>query len=125
MAANCGPSIDAVCHTPAVTGGSRTGAACQPASAAVTETAKVLENASSNLPARPGPPWLDDEEIALIERWIRQRAPDAGGKPAPMLVGGCDIAERGSLCRRRRERAENARIVKKKISDCASAAPAM
>ena len=34
-----------------------------------------------------GPPWLDGEEIALIERWIRQGARDAGGKPAPMPVG--------------------------------------
>lgn len=42
-----------------------------------------------SLPRMPfdGPPWLQAEEIALIERWIANGARDAAGKPAPIPVG--------------------------------------
>ncbi|MGK2924861.1 MAG: c-type cytochrome domain-containing protein [Lysobacterales bacterium] len=41
------------------------------------------------LPRMPfdGPPWLDAEEIALLEEWIRQGARDATGRPAALPVG--------------------------------------
>jgi len=34
-----------------------------------------------------GPPWLSDEDIELIERWIAQGARDAAGAPEPLPVG--------------------------------------
>jgi hypothetical protein len=41
------------------------------------------------LPRMPhdGPPYLADEDIALIETWIAQGARNAEGKPMPMPVG--------------------------------------
>lgn len=43
-----------------------------------------------------GPPWLSDEEIALIGRWIAEGARDRGGKPAPVPVGA-EVRLRGTL----------------------------
>ena len=43
-----------------------------------------------------GPPWLADDEIALIERWIAQGARDRDGKPAPIPVGAA-VRFRGTL----------------------------
>lgn len=42
-----------------------------------------------SLPRMPfdGPPWLSDEDIRLIEEWIRQGARGADGKPAPVPAG--------------------------------------
>ncbi|HEX9179259.1 MAG TPA: c-type cytochrome domain-containing protein, partial [Burkholderiales bacterium] len=34
-----------------------------------------------------GPPWLGEEDIRLIEAWIRQGARGADGRPAPIPVG--------------------------------------
>ncbi|MCB1906142.1 MAG: hypothetical protein KDH15_02135 [Rhodocyclaceae bacterium] len=34
-----------------------------------------------------GPPWLDEDEIALIERWIADGARNAKGEEAPIPVG--------------------------------------
>jgi len=34
-----------------------------------------------------GPPWLPEEDIRLIEEWIRQGAASASGAPAPIPVG--------------------------------------
>ncbi|MCB1895810.1 MAG: hypothetical protein KDF95_11200 [Rhodocyclaceae bacterium] len=34
-----------------------------------------------------GPPWLDDEDITLIERWIAGGARGADGTPAPLPIG--------------------------------------
>ncbi|BCR04433.1 c-type cytochrome [Desulfuromonas versatilis] len=34
-----------------------------------------------------GPPWLDDDQIDLIEKWIAADAPDDQGQPAPIPVG--------------------------------------
>jgi mono/diheme cytochrome c family protein len=34
-----------------------------------------------------GPPWLDDGDIRLIERWIAEGARSATGQPAPMPLG--------------------------------------
>lgn len=42
---------------------------------------------SPQMPA-DGPPFLSDEEIALIAAWIDGGARDAAGEPAPMPVGG-------------------------------------
>lgn len=43
----------------------------------------------SALPRMPfdGPPWLDDAQISLIERWIAQGARDSAGKPATPPYG--------------------------------------
>jgi mono/diheme cytochrome c family protein len=35
-----------------------------------------------------GPPWLDDDQIALIAAWINGGTRDAEGAPAPVPVGG-------------------------------------
>lgn len=43
-----------------------------------------------------GPPWLSDDEIALIRRWIAGGAPDAEGIAAPMPTGG-EVRYRGTL----------------------------
>ena len=43
-----------------------------------------------------GPPWLSEEQIALIRRWIAEGAPDAAGTPAPMPVGG-EVRFRGVM----------------------------
>ena len=42
-----------------------------------------------SLPRMPmdGPPWLADDEIALIEAWIAGGARDASGTPAPVPAG--------------------------------------
>jgi mono/diheme cytochrome c family protein len=34
-----------------------------------------------------GPPWLDEAQVALIEAWITDGAPDANGTPMPVPVG--------------------------------------
>ena len=34
-----------------------------------------------------GPPWLPEEDIALITEWVRQGARGSDGQPAPMPVG--------------------------------------
>jgi len=34
-----------------------------------------------------GPPWLAEDDIALITEWVRQGARDAEGRPAPLPVG--------------------------------------
>jgi mono/diheme cytochrome c family protein len=43
-----------------------------------------------------GPPWLDDEQIDRIRRWIEEGARDAGGNTAPMPVGR-EVRFRGVL----------------------------
>lgn len=43
-----------------------------------------------------GPPYLDAEEIALLEDWIRQGARDATGRPAALPVGA-ELRLHGSL----------------------------
>ena len=43
-----------------------------------------------------GPPWLDDEQIELIRRWIEEGARDAEGNTAPMPVGR-EVRFRGVL----------------------------
>ncbi len=42
-----------------------------------------------SLPRMPfdGPPWLEDEQVALIEDWIAAGARDERGNPAPVPVG--------------------------------------
>ena len=35
-----------------------------------------------------GPPWLSDDDIWLVEEWIRQGAKDNEGHPAPIPAGG-------------------------------------
>lgn len=42
-----------------------------------------------SLPRMPfdGPPYLPDDDIALVEEWIAQGAKDANGKPAPIPAG--------------------------------------
>ncbi len=51
-----------------------------------------------SLPRMPfdGPPFLDDEEIVLIERWIAQGARDADGHSAP-VPGGARVRLHGTL----------------------------
>jgi len=43
-----------------------------------------------------GPPWLPEEDMALIRDWIAQGAPDAAGTPAPVPVGR-QVRLRGTL----------------------------
>lgn len=43
-----------------------------------------------------GPPWLGDDEIALITEWVRQGARDAEGRPAPVPVGA-EVRLHGTL----------------------------
>ncbi|CAD5369822.1 Cytochrome c [Rubrivivax sp. A210] len=43
-----------------------------------------------------GPPWLGDDEIKLLERWIADGARDRDGKPAPVPVGA-RVRLRGTL----------------------------
>lgn len=43
-----------------------------------------------------GPPFLTEEEVALLERWIRDGARDANGAPGPMPVGA-ELRMRGVL----------------------------
>ena len=45
---------------------------------------------------RDGPPWLDEDEIALIEDWISQGARDANGLPAD-IPAGARVRLHGSL----------------------------
>lgn len=46
-----------------------------------------------------GPPWLDEEEIALLGRWIADGARDAEGRPAPVPAGR-EVRYRGILTQR-------------------------
>jgi mono/diheme cytochrome c family protein len=50
------------------------------------------------LPRMPydGPPWLDPDDIRLIEDWIAQGAKDSDGNPAPIPVGA-EVRLRGVL----------------------------
>lgn len=51
-----------------------------------------------SLPRMPldGPPYLNDQEIALITAWIRQGAPDSNGNRAP-IPQGAKVRLRGHL----------------------------
>jgi mono/diheme cytochrome c family protein len=50
------------------------------------------------LPRMPfdGPPYLADDDVALIVEWVRQGARDAEGRPAPLPVGA-EVRLHGSL----------------------------
>lgn len=47
----------------------------------------ITGRASPRMPF-DGPPWLTEEQIALIETWIVEGALDDDGNPAPIPVGG-------------------------------------
>ncbi|MGY0194794.1 c-type cytochrome domain-containing protein [Leptothrix sp. BB-4] len=47
---------------------------------------RVKGHASPRMPF-DGPPWLTDEQIRLVEDWVREGARDATGKPAPIRAG--------------------------------------
>lgn len=58
-----------------------------PGSAPASELLRRIRGQS--LPRMPmdGPPWLSDDEIALVARWINEGARDAAGVPAPVPSG--------------------------------------
>lgn len=58
-----------------------------PGSAPASELLRRIRGQS--LPRMPmdGPPWLSDDEIALVARWINEGARDAVGVPAPVPSG--------------------------------------
>ncbi|WP_234413600.1 c-type cytochrome domain-containing protein [Ideonella sp. A 288] len=43
-----------------------------------------------------GPPWLSDDETALVTEWVRQGARNAEGRPAPVPVGA-EVRLHGTL----------------------------
>ena len=58
-----------------------------PGNPAASEVVRRIRGLS--LPRMPfdGPPWLDQRQIALVERWIAEGARDDSGRPAPVPVG--------------------------------------
>ncbi|MDP4299457.1 c-type cytochrome domain-containing protein [Leptothrix discophora] len=56
---------------------------------------RIKGHASPRMPF-DGPPWLGDEQIRLIEDWVREGARDATGRPAP-IRGGARIRLRGVM----------------------------
>jgi hypothetical protein len=63
------------------------------------EASEVLRRIRGH--ARPrmpfdGPPWLEEEQIRLIERWITDGARDSSGRPAT-IRGGARIRLRGVM----------------------------
>jgi mono/diheme cytochrome c family protein len=49
--------------------------------------ARVLHGRAEKRMPLDGPPWLPEADAAAIERWIREGARDAEGRPAPVPVG--------------------------------------
>jgi mono/diheme cytochrome c family protein len=47
---------------------------------------RIKGHASPRMPF-DGPPYLSDEQVRLIEDWVREGARDATGKPAPIRAG--------------------------------------
>ena len=52
-----------------------------------SEVVRRIEGTAEPRMPFDGPPWLSEEEIALVRRWIEDGARDAGGEPAPVPVG--------------------------------------
>lgn len=74
-------SLDAI-----LAGGDRI--AVIPGNAQASEILRRIEGLASPRMPFDGPPWLSDDEIALIRDWIDGGALSADGTPAPMPVGG-------------------------------------
>ncbi|UCH42068.1 MAG: hypothetical protein JSU67_13935 [Gammaproteobacteria bacterium] len=58
-----------------------------PGNPAASELVRRIRGQSRARMPLDGPPYLDAEEIRLIEDWIAQGAANAGGEPAPVPVG--------------------------------------
>jgi hypothetical protein len=67
-----------------------------PGNAAASELVRRVKGLSRPRMPFDGPPWLTEEETALIARWIDDGAPNRDGKPAPIPVGA-QVRLRGSL----------------------------
>ena len=72
-----------------------------PGHAAASELLRRVRGHSRPRMPRDGPPWLDDEEIRLIETWIAQGAANAEGVAAE-LPGGARVRLQGRLVARDR-----------------------
>jgi mono/diheme cytochrome c family protein len=58
-----------------------------PGNAAASEVVRRIEGLAEPRMPFDGPPWLSEEEIALVRRWIEDGARDAAGAAAPIPVG--------------------------------------
>jgi len=59
-----------------------------PGNAQASEIVRRIEGLASPRMPFDGPPWLDDDAVALIRDWIEGGALSDDGVPAPMPVGG-------------------------------------
>lgn len=59
-----------------------------PGNAQASEIVRRIEGLASPRMPFDGPPWLDEEDIALIRDWIDGGALSGEGTPAPVPVGG-------------------------------------
>lgn len=62
----------------------------------LSEIVRRIEGTAEPRMPFDGPPWLDEQDIRLIRRWVEQGAPDAEGNPAPVPVGR-EVRYRGRL----------------------------
>lgn len=67
-----------------------------PGNPAASELLRKVQGVSRPRMPFDGPPWLADEEIALLSRWIADGARSRDGKPAPLPVGA-QVRLRGTL----------------------------
>jgi hypothetical protein len=58
-----------------------------PGNPAASELIRWVKGQSRPRMPFDGPPWLSDEDIALLERWVAGGARDAQGQPQPVPVG--------------------------------------
>lgn len=58
-----------------------------PGNPEASEIVRRIEGKARPRMPHDGPPWLSEEQIALIRRWIAEGAADADGRPAPVPVG--------------------------------------
>ena len=67
-----------------------------PGNPAASELLRKVNGLSRPRMPFDGPPWLADEEIQLLSRWIADGARNRDGQPAPMPVGA-QVRLRGTL----------------------------
>lgn len=67
-----------------------------PGNAQASEILRRIEGLASPRMPHDGPPWLSEEQVALIRRWIDDGARDADGEPSPVPVGA-EVRLRGRM----------------------------
>lgn len=67
-----------------------------PGNAQASEIVRRIEGLATPRMPHDGPPWLSDDQIALIRRWIDEGARDEGGEPSPVPVGA-EVRLRGRM----------------------------